>query len=243
MGLTGLVSQTTHQEDACPTVVVVGSRGETAAATTGSRGCVRSITRETRGARVRSGRGQAGVRADRPGLAGAGPPHGDGARRGSCRRRSSGGWPGPRRPGSPRSWSPASRPGTAGGCSTRSPRELGRGGWSACSRCWCTGPGRAEDFTRNKSDETDAMIIARLVTELRCYLPERAEPALGAAAAPRRPPGPAGHRRHRGSPAGPDLLECAWPAALDAAGKPLESKSWLAAMTVSCWTGSAPAAT
>jgi hypothetical protein len=32
-------------------------------------------------------------------------------------------------------------------------------------------PGRA-----NKSDETDAMIIARLVTELRCYLPERAEP-------------------------------------------------------------------
>jgi len=34
----------------------------------------------------------------------------------------------------------------------------------------------SEDFTRNKSDETDAMIIARLVTELRCYLPERVEP-------------------------------------------------------------------
>jgi transposase len=33
----------------------------------------------------------------------------------------------------------------------------------------------SEDFTHNKSDETDAMIIARLVTELRCYLPERAE--------------------------------------------------------------------
>jgi transposase len=26
----------------------------------------------------------------------------------------------------------------------------------------------AEDFTRNKNDDTDAMIIARLVTELRC---------------------------------------------------------------------------
>ena len=34
----------------------------------------------------------------------------------------------------------------------------------------------SEDFTHNKSDETDAMIIARLVTELRCYLPERADP-------------------------------------------------------------------
>ena len=34
----------------------------------------------------------------------------------------------------------------------------------------------AEDFTRNKNDDTDATIIARLVTELRCYLPERADP-------------------------------------------------------------------
>ena len=34
----------------------------------------------------------------------------------------------------------------------------------------------SEDFTHNKSDETDAIIIARLVTELRCYLPERADP-------------------------------------------------------------------
>ena len=59
----------------------------------------------------------------------------------------------------------------------------------------------SEDFTHNKNDETDAMIIARLVTELRCYLPERAEPGLGPAAAPRRPPGRPGHRRHRGAPA------------------------------------------
>src|SRR3954462_10718126 len=34
----------------------------------------------------------------------------------------------------------------------------------------------AEDFTRNKNDDVDAVIIARLVTELRCYLPERADP-------------------------------------------------------------------
>src|SRR3954449_7349644 len=34
----------------------------------------------------------------------------------------------------------------------------------------------AEDFTRNKNDDTDATIIARLVTELRCYVPERADP-------------------------------------------------------------------
>ena len=34
----------------------------------------------------------------------------------------------------------------------------------------------AEDFTRNKNDDADAVIIARLVTELRCYLPERADP-------------------------------------------------------------------
>jgi len=72
----------------------------------------------------------------------------------------------------------------------------------------------SEDFTHNKSDETDAMIIARLVTELRCYLPERAEPAwarlrhLGARrAAP-------GHRRHRRPPAGPR------PARVRLAGRP-----------------------
>lgn len=90
----------------------------------------------------------------------------------------------------------------------------------------------SEDFTRNKSDETDAMIIARLVTELRCYLPERAEPAwarlrhLGARRAGLVTDATAARQQVR------DLLECAWPAALEAAAKPLEAKSWLAAMTV-----------
>jgi transposase len=90
----------------------------------------------------------------------------------------------------------------------------------------------SEDFTRNKSDETDAMIIARLVTELRCYLPERAEPAwarlrhLGARRAGLVTDSTAARQQVT------DLLECAWPAALEAAGKPMKSKSWLAAMTV-----------
>ena len=90
----------------------------------------------------------------------------------------------------------------------------------------------SEDFTRNKSDETDAMIIARLVTELRCYLPERADPVwarlrhLGARRAALVADATAARQQVR------DLLECAWPAALEAAAKPLKSKSWLAAITV-----------
>jgi transposase len=90
----------------------------------------------------------------------------------------------------------------------------------------------AEDFTRNKSDDSDAMIIARLVTELRCYLPERAEPGwarlrhLGARRA--RLVRDAGAARQQVR----DLLECAWPAALGAAAQPLDSASWLAALTV-----------
>lgn len=89
-----------------------------------------------------------------------------------------------------------------------------------------------EDLTRNKSDDSDAVIIARLVTELRCYLPERADPAwarlrhLGA-------------RRQRLVTEATglglqirDVLECAWPAPLPAASTPMRSKNWLAAMAV-----------
>lgn len=90
----------------------------------------------------------------------------------------------------------------------------------------------AEDFTRNKNDDSDAMIIARLVTELRCYLPERPDPAwarlrhLGARRVQQVIEGGAAQQQVK------DLLECAWPAALTAAKAPLDSKSWLAAMTV-----------
>lgn len=99
-----------------------------------------------------------------------------------------------------------------------------------------------EDFTFNKNDDADAMIIARLVTELRCYLPERAEPQwarlrhLGA----RRNEWitAAGSTRQQVR----DLLECVWPAVLEAAAKPLDSMSWRAAVSVA-WTGSGSAET
>src|SRR3954454_2766764 len=90
----------------------------------------------------------------------------------------------------------------------------------------------SEDFTGNKNDETDAMIIARLVTELRCYLPERAEPAwarlrhLGARRVALVTDATAARQQTTALP------ECAWPPAREPAGKPAKSKSWLAAMTV-----------
>lgn len=55
---------------------------------------------------------------------------------------------------------------------------------------------------------------------------------MGSAAAPGWASGEPGRRRDRRPSAGQDLLECAWPAGLEAAGEPFKSKSWLAAMTV-----------
>jgi transposase len=94
----------------------------------------------------------------------------------------------------------------------------------------------AEDFTRNKNDDADAVIIARLVTELRCYLPERADPTwarlrhLGARRVALTVAAGGARQQVR------DLLECAWPAVLSGvaggARKPLDSASWLAAVGV-----------
>ncbi len=56
-------------------------------------------------------------------------------------RSSTGDWPRPPRPGSPRSWSPASRPGTAGGCSTRSPRSSGVQAGLRAAAAGAPGPG------------------------------------------------------------------------------------------------------
>jgi transposase len=89
-----------------------------------------------------------------------------------------------------------------------------------------------EDFTRDRSDFKDATIIARKVSELRCYLPHqpegqwarlrhlgaRRDDQLAAACAAR-----LGLR---------DLLECAWPAVLRTAADPLDSITWRAAMAV-----------
>jgi hypothetical protein len=91
----------------------------------------------------------------------------------------------------------------------------------------------AEDYTGNKSDYGDAVIIARLVAELRCYIPWL-------------PTGPWARLRHLGVRRAQlldrvtaarqcllDLLECAWPSVLGAAAQPAESLTWRAALTVS----------
>lgn len=90
-----------------------------------------------------------------------------------------------------------------------------------------------EDFTRDRSDFKDATIIAKKVSELRCYMPYQLE----------------GHwcrLRHLGARrdqllatacaarnALRDLLESAWPAVLHTAADPLEAVTWRAAMAVS----------
>jgi transposase len=91
---------------------------------------------------------------------------------------------------------------------------------------------RAEDLTHDKTDEKDAVLIARLTAQLRCYVPEPVDETwarlrhLGA-------------RREQlltevGSQVQQmrDLLECVWPAALDCARQPFRSRTWIAALAV-----------
>ena len=90
----------------------------------------------------------------------------------------------------------------------------------------------AEDFTRDKSDDKDALLIARLAAQLHVYLPERADSTwarlrhLGARRVEWVTRAGAARQQLR------DLLECTWPAALAAASKPLDSLTWRAAMSV-----------
>ena len=91
---------------------------------------------------------------------------------------------------------------------------------------------RAEDLTHDKTDEKDAVLIARLTAQLRCYVPEPVDETwarlrhLGA-------------RREQlltevGSQVQQirDLLECVWPAALQTARQPFRSRTWIAALSV-----------
>jgi transposase len=91
---------------------------------------------------------------------------------------------------------------------------------------------RSEDLTPDKTDDKDAVLIARLVAELRCYLPEPVDETWA-------------RLRHLGTRREQlisehvacvqqvrDLLECVWPAALEAAKHPFRSTTWVAAMTV-----------
>ena len=91
---------------------------------------------------------------------------------------------------------------------------------------------KTEDLTSDKTDDKDAVLIARLVAQLRCYLPEPVDETWG-------------RLRHLGTRREQliedhvrcvqqvrDLLECVWPAALEAANWPFRSATWVAALAV-----------
>jgi transposase len=91
---------------------------------------------------------------------------------------------------------------------------------------------RSEDLTFDKTDEKDAVLIARLTAQLRCYVPEPVDEIWG-------------RLRHLGARREQlivettsqvqqirALLECVWPASLDAARQPFRSVTWAAAMSV-----------
>jgi transposase len=90
----------------------------------------------------------------------------------------------------------------------------------------------AEDYTRDKSDDKDAVLIARLVGRLCCYAPERADETwarlrqLGARRERLVTEATACVQQLR------DLLECAWPGVLTAAVDPFGSTNWCAALAV-----------
>jgi transposase len=90
----------------------------------------------------------------------------------------------------------------------------------------------AEDYTRDKSDDKDAMLIARLVAGLHCYAPEPADETwarlrqLGARRERLITEATACVQQLR------DLLECAWPGVLEAAAKPFDAANWCAAVAV-----------
>src|SRR3954464_15338479 len=85
---------------------------------------------------------------------------------------------------------------------------------------------RSEDLTFDKTDDKDAILIARLTAQLRCYAPEPVEETWGRLRH-------LGVRREQLITANVaqvqqirDLLECVWPAVLDAAAQPFRSKTW-----------------
>jgi transposase len=91
---------------------------------------------------------------------------------------------------------------------------------------------RAEDLTFDKTDERDAVLIARLTAQLRCYEPEAADETWARLRY-------LGTRREQliTETSGQvqqirDLLECVWPAVLPAAAQPFRSRTWIAALSV-----------
>src|SRR4051794_33746031 len=91
---------------------------------------------------------------------------------------------------------------------------------------------RGEDLTFDKTDDKDAVLIARLTAQLRCYVPEPVDETWG-------------RLRHLGARREQlvtdmishvqqmrDLLECVWPVVLEAAAQPFKSRTWAAALWV-----------
>ena len=91
---------------------------------------------------------------------------------------------------------------------------------------------KSEDLTTDKTDDKDAVLIARLTGQLRCYLPEPVDQTWA-------------RLRHLGTRREQligehvacvqqvrDLLECVWPAALETAKQPFKSTTWVAALSV-----------
>ena len=90
----------------------------------------------------------------------------------------------------------------------------------------------AEDFTRDKSDQTHAVLIARLAAELRCYRPEEIEEdwAVLRCLGQRRDALVTEATRCRQQIT--DRLALAWPAVLGTAAAPLDSVTFLACLQV-----------
>jgi transposase len=90
----------------------------------------------------------------------------------------------------------------------------------------------AEDYTRDKSDQKDAVLIARLAAELRCYRPEVIEEdwAVLRCLGQRRDALVTEVTRCRQQITG--RLALAWPAVLGAAAAPLDSTTFLACLQV-----------
>ena len=91
---------------------------------------------------------------------------------------------------------------------------------------------RAEDLTPDKTDDKDAVLIARLAAQLRCYAPEPVDERWA-------------RLRHLGARREQlitttssqvqqmrDLLDCVWPAMLDCAEQPFRGQTWIAALSV-----------
>ena len=85
---------------------------------------------------------------------------------------------------------------------------------------------KSEDLTTDKTDDKDAVLIARLTAQLRCYIPEPVDETWG-------------RLRHLGVRREQlldehvacvqqirDLLECVWPAAVATAQQPFKSSTW-----------------